>query len=184
MLVTMKACCLPCQNHIKLVCTIIQDIFPDLINVHAEFVPRLIQSGVDKLFEVTRDKDQDLLIKVLVALQAREALPSGSLLTGISKFTNQLEDLRLVSCCCTTARLCVCSHQQLMPNMHIFHLKYSCSWSLACVLLPGICISSNTDVPTCNLLCATQTSVCQDVHCRTTFGRQRLALHCFMHVAF
>ena len=50
--------------------------------------------GVDKLFEVTRDKDQDLLIKVLVALQAREALPSGALLTGIAKFTSQLEDLR------------------------------------------------------------------------------------------
>ena len=119
MLVTMKACCLV-KTISSLVCTVIQVIFPDLINVHAEFVPRLVQSGVDKLFEVTRDKDQDLLIKVLVALQAREALPSGSLLTGISKFTSQLEDLRLVSCCCTTARLFVCSHQQLLPNMRNF----------------------------------------------------------------
>ena len=63
----------------------------------AEFVPRLIQTGVDKLFEVTRDKDKEMLIKLLVALQTSASLPAGRLLTGISKYTHQLEDLRSCS---------------------------------------------------------------------------------------
>lgn len=62
----------------------------------AEFVPQIIKTGIDKLFEVTRQKDQDSLITVLVALQTKGALSAEQLLTGIQKSTNQLEDLRSV----------------------------------------------------------------------------------------
>lgn len=62
----------------------------------AEFAPQIIKTGIEKLFEVTRQKDQDSLITVLVALQTRGALSAEQLLTGIRKSTDQLEDLRFV----------------------------------------------------------------------------------------
>ena len=62
----------------------------------AEFVPQIIKTGIEKLFEVTRQKDQNSLISVLVALQTRGAVSAEQLLTGIRKTTDQLEDLRLV----------------------------------------------------------------------------------------
>lgn len=59
----------------------------------------MIKTGIDKLFEVTRQKDQDSLITVLVALQTRGALSAEQLLTGIRKSTDQLEDLRFIQSC-------------------------------------------------------------------------------------
>ena len=60
----------------------------------AEFMPQMVQIGVSKLFEVTREKDQQSLVLLLVALQTKEALSAEQLLAGIRKFTDQLEDLR------------------------------------------------------------------------------------------
>lgn len=60
-------------------------------------MPQIIKTGIDKLFEVTRQKDQESLITVLVALQTKGALSAEQLLTGIRKSTDQLEDLRSVS---------------------------------------------------------------------------------------
>ena len=60
-------------------------------------MPHIIKTGIDKLFEVTRQKDQESLITVLVALQTKGALSAEQLLTGIRKSTDQLEDLRSVS---------------------------------------------------------------------------------------
>lgn len=60
-----------------------------------EFMPQMVQIGVSKLFEVTREKDQQSLVTLLVALQTKEALSAEQLLAGIRKFTDQLEDLRL-----------------------------------------------------------------------------------------
>ena len=62
----------------------------------ADFVPQIIKTGIDKLFEVTRQKDQDSLITVLVALQTKGAMSAEQLLAGIRKSTDQLEDLRFV----------------------------------------------------------------------------------------
>ena len=55
-----------------------------------------MRTGISKLFEVTRDKDQSSLVTVLVGLQTKGVLTSQQLLTGIRKSTDQLEDLRLV----------------------------------------------------------------------------------------
>ena len=63
----------------------------------AEFAPQIIKTGLDKLFEVTREKDQTSLITVLIALQTRGALSADQLLAGIRKSTDQLEDLRLAA---------------------------------------------------------------------------------------
>lgn len=59
-------------------------------------MPQIIKTGIDKLFEVTRQKDQESLITVLVALQTNGAMSAEQLLAGIRKSTDQLEDLRFV----------------------------------------------------------------------------------------
>jgi len=53
---------------------------------YAEFVPRMVQIGISKLFEVTREKDQSSLVTVLVGLQTKGALSAEQLLAGISTF--------------------------------------------------------------------------------------------------
>lgn len=63
--------------------------------VTPEFIPRMVQIGISKLFEVTREKDQASLVTVLVGLQTKGALSAEQLLAGIRKSTDQLEDLRL-----------------------------------------------------------------------------------------
>ena len=55
----------------------------------------MVQIGISKLFEVTREKDQASLVTVLVGLQTKGALSAEQLLAGIRKSTDQLEDLRL-----------------------------------------------------------------------------------------
>ena len=57
----------------------------------------MVQIGINKLFEVTREKDQQSLVAVLVGLQTQGALSAEQLIAGIRKFTDQLEDLRLVA---------------------------------------------------------------------------------------
>ena len=74
----------------------------------AEFVPQIIKTGLDKLFEVTREKDQTSLITVLIALQTRGALSAEQLLAGIRKSTDQLEDLRLASVILALSSKCIC----------------------------------------------------------------------------
>lgn len=69
------------------------------VRVVAEFAPQIVKTGLDKLFEVTREKDQASLITILIALQTRGALSADQLLAGIRKSTDQLEDLRLVPFC-------------------------------------------------------------------------------------
>ena len=69
---------------------------------YAEFVPRMVQIGISKLFEVTREKDQSSLVSVLVGLQTKGALSAEQLLAGIRKSTDQLEDLRSACCLATT----------------------------------------------------------------------------------
>ncbi len=69
---------------------------------YAEFVPRMVQIGISKLFEVTREKDQSSLVSVLVGLQTKGALSAEQLLGGIRKSTDQLEDLRSACCLATT----------------------------------------------------------------------------------
>ena len=54
----------------------------------------MVQIGISKLFEVTREKDQASLVTVLVGLQTKGALSAEQLLAGIRKSTDQLEDLR------------------------------------------------------------------------------------------
>lgn len=57
-------------------------------------MPQIVKTGIDKLFEATRQKDQSSLIMVLVAFQVKGALSADQLLMGIRKSTDQLEDLR------------------------------------------------------------------------------------------
>ena len=63
----------------------------------AEFTPQIVRTGISKLFEVTREKDQSSLVTVLVGLQTKGVLTSEQLLAGIRKSTDQLEDLRSVT---------------------------------------------------------------------------------------
>ena len=70
-----------------------------VVSCFTEFVPRMVQIGISKLFEVTREKDQTSLVTVLVGLQTKGALSAEQLLAGIRKSTDQLEDLRSVALC-------------------------------------------------------------------------------------
>ena len=93
--------CALCQNDLSLLYAAVVSLNDGLstpvlklLSFLADFVPQIVKVGIDKLFEVTREKDQNALITVLVALQVKGALSADQLLTGIRKSTDQLEDLR------------------------------------------------------------------------------------------
>lgn len=60
----------------------------------AEFMPRLVDLGTDKLFEVTRPKEHEMLTDLLVALLRRNAYTVDDFVAGLRIKTDILEDLR------------------------------------------------------------------------------------------
>ncbi|KAK9827674.1 hypothetical protein WJX81_006915 [Elliptochloris bilobata] len=59
------------------------------------FMPRLVDLGTDKLFEVTRPKEHEMLTDLLVALLRRNAYTVDDFVAGLRIKTNLLEDLSL-----------------------------------------------------------------------------------------
>ena len=57
-------------------------------------MPRLVDLGTDKLFEVTRPKEHELLTDLLVALLRRNAYSVDDFVAGLRIKTDVLEDLR------------------------------------------------------------------------------------------
>ena len=64
----------------------------------AEFMPRLVDLGTDKLFEVTRPKEHEMLTDLLVALLRRNAYTADDFVAGLRTKTDILEDLRWARC--------------------------------------------------------------------------------------
>lgn len=77
----------------------------------------MVQIGISKLFEVTRDKDQASLVTVLVGLQTKGALSAEQLLAGIRKSTDQLEDLR---------------------SAHVLHIESAARSACCLLILPSV----------------------------------------------
>lgn len=85
-------------------------------NVHwvacSGWMPKLVEAGVDALFETIRPKEQDMLTDLLVSLLRRNAYSAEDFVAGLRTKTDQLEDLacapplhavpRLVTLACTT----------------------------------------------------------------------------------
>jgi rRNA pseudouridine-1189 N-methylase Emg1 (Nep1/Mra1 family) len=57
-------------------------------------MPRLVDLGTDKLFEVTRPKEHEMLTDLLVALLRRNAYTADDFVAGLRVKTDALEDLR------------------------------------------------------------------------------------------
>ncbi len=57
-------------------------------------MPRLVDLGTDKLFEVTRPKEHEMLTDLLVSLLRRNAYSPDDFVAGLRVKTDSLEDLR------------------------------------------------------------------------------------------
>ena len=59
----------------------------------AGFMPKLIDTGIDALFETIRPKEQEMLTDLLVSLLRRNAYSLEDFITGVKLKTDTLEDL-------------------------------------------------------------------------------------------
>lgn len=57
------------------------------------FMPKLIDTGIDALFETIRPKEQEMLTDLLVSLLRRNAYSLDDFITGMKMKTDTLEDL-------------------------------------------------------------------------------------------
>jgi hypothetical protein len=56
-------------------------------------MPKLVDAGIDALFETIRPKEQEMLTDLLVSLLRRNAYSVDDFVTGVKIKTDQLEDL-------------------------------------------------------------------------------------------
>lgn len=59
----------------------------------AGFMPKLVDTGIDALFETIRPKEQEMLTDLLVSLLRRNAYSLDDFITGMKLKTDTLEDL-------------------------------------------------------------------------------------------
>lgn len=53
----------------------------------------MVEEGINKLFDSTKDREHDLLIELLTALIKRNVLSKEDFLTGLRESTDRLGDL-------------------------------------------------------------------------------------------
>ena len=56
--------------------------------------PGLMRVCIEYLFDLTREREQDLVVQLLVSFTKQGAVSSDDLLTALQALTRQLEDLR------------------------------------------------------------------------------------------
>lgn len=66
---------------------------PDPNFQYAGFMPKLVEAGIDALFETLRAKEQEMLTDLLVSLLRRNAYNVDDFVAGVKSKTDQLEDL-------------------------------------------------------------------------------------------
>ena len=72
--------------------------------VHAGSGPKLVQMGIDQVMNVLKEREQQMLITLLVALSQQGVVSQPDFLTGLHTYTDQLEDLRCAAgCACLSA---------------------------------------------------------------------------------
>lgn len=60
-------------------------------------MPKLIDTGIDALFETIRPKEQEMLTDLLVSLLRRNAYSLDDFISGVKLKTDTLEDLACVA---------------------------------------------------------------------------------------
>ncbi len=59
----------------------------------AGFSAKMVEEGINKMFDCTKDREHDLLIELLTALLRRNAYNKEEFLTGLRVSTDRLSDL-------------------------------------------------------------------------------------------
>jgi hypothetical protein len=67
-----------------------------MLVVRPGFMPKLVETGIDALFDTIRPKEQEMLTDLLVSLLRRNAFTLDDFVAGVKSKTDQLEDLAYV----------------------------------------------------------------------------------------
>ena len=73
-------------------------------------MPRLVEIGIDALFEALRDTEHRALTDLMVSLLRRNAYSLDDFLQGVHSKTDSLEDLRYASGALTVVRSTAFTH--------------------------------------------------------------------------
>ena len=65
-----------------------------IAGVHAGSGPKLVQMGIDQVMNALKEREQQMLISLLVALPKQTVISQPDFLKGLHTYTDQLDDLR------------------------------------------------------------------------------------------
>lgn len=68
-------------------------------NVHAAGSgPALVRQFVEYLFDLTKEREQAMLVALVVTFLVKDAISRADFLSAMERFSKQLEDLRWAAC--------------------------------------------------------------------------------------